>query len=516
MSSIPQQAVAKGIGQSELRLAQLTTFLSWVVRRLSGNACVSIKLFCTFCESADYKGEDSCAPVRGNVPLLTEEMPGDNATAMPNMYDILYGAGVTISSPVWLLRGKARRKVFSAFRQRMGHTDPRPGNEPLVLIHAVSLGEINATKKLVDELSRRRSDLHFVITSTTETGFNRGLELYRNHPRARMIRFPLDFSAAVRRLLDAVRPSLAVLMELEVWPNFMAVCQQKNVPVVLVNGRVTEGSYRNYVRAAPFTRPMFKKLSWACVQEKVYVDRFIRMGTPAGRVQLTGTMKFDTAQIAETIPAADELAEAMGLQKGEPLWVCGSTGPGEEQIVLGVYAQLLKKYPTLRLAIVPRKPDRFDEVANLICNSGLELVRQSEVMAGKAGAISHRSVILGDTMGELRKFYSLATVVFVGRTLVDLGKKQHGSDMIEPCALGRPVAVGPYTTNFAEVVSAFRMGKAIVEVADQEQLRNTLDGWLSNPEEAKAMGLRAQAIVRQQQGATQRHIEAILRFLPAE
>jgi 3-deoxy-D-manno-octulosonic-acid transferase len=294
----------------------------------------------------------------------------------------------------------------------------------------------------------------------------------------------------------------------------MAVCQQRNVPVVLVNGRVTEGSFRNYVRAAPFTRSMFAKLSWVCVQEKVYIDRFVRMGVPADRVQLTGTMKFDTAQVADSIAGADELAEAMGLQNGEPLWVCGSTGPGEEQIVLEVYGQLLKKYPALRLAIVPRKPDRFDDVANLICNSGLELVRQSEVMAGKAGAISHRSVILGDTMGELRKFYSLATVVFVGRTLVDLGKKQHGSDMIEPCALARPVVVGPYTTNFAEVVSAFQAEKAIVEVRDQEQLRATLDGWLGAPEEARAMGQRAQAVVRQQQGATQRHIQAILRFLP--
>lgn len=457
---------------------------------------------------------DGWAPVPRTIALLTDSVPGDNAGVMPNMYDILYGAGVTISSPVWLLRGKARRKVFSAFRQRMGHTDPRPGNEPLVLIHAVSLGEINATKKLVDELSRRRSDLHFVITSTTDTGFSRGMELYRNHPRARVVRFPLDFSAAIRRLLNAVRPSLAVLMELEVWPNFMAICQQRNVPVVVVNGRVTEGSYRNYLRAAPFTRPMFAKLSWVCVQEKVYVDRFVRMGVPADRVQLTGTMKFDTAQISDEIPGADELAEAMGLQHREPLWVCGSTGPGEEQIVLDVYGQLLKKYPTLRLAIVPRKPERFDDVANLICNSGLELVRQSEVIAGKAGAISHRSVILGDTMGELRKFYSLATVVFVGRTLVDLGKKQHGSDMIEPCALARPVVLGPYTTNFAEAVSAFKAERAIIEVTNQEQLWATLDRWLGAPQEAAAMGRRAQAVVRQQQGATQRHIEAILRFLP--
>jgi len=432
---------------------------------------------------------------------------------MANIYDILYGMGATLSAPFWLLKGKARRKVFSAWQERMGQAEPRVGDAPLVLIHAVSLGEINATRKLVEELAIKRPDLHFVVTSTTETGFNRGLELYRNNPRVRVIRFPLDFSSGIRRLLDAVRPAMAVLMELEVWPNFMAQCQRRQIPVILLNGRVTESSYRNYRRASLFTKLMFSRLAAVCAQEKLYAQRFIEMGVPAERVKVTGTMKFDTAQVASDIDEADELAESLGLKAGEPLWVCGSTGPGEEQILLEIYASLLRKSPQLRLAIIPRKPERFDEVAEMICAGGFELVRRSDVRDGKPGVVSRSAVILGDTMGELRKFYSLARVVFVGRTLVDLGKKQHGSDMIEPAALAKCVIVGPYTTNFAEVMNAFREGDGIREIADATDLEQAVESLLASAVAARDMGARAQEVVRQQQGATHRHVEAVLAFL---
>ena len=377
----------------------------------------------------------------------------------------------------------------------------------------MSLGEINATRKLLEELSQARPDVYFVVTSTTETGFNRGLELYRHNPRVRVLRFPLDFSSGIRRLLDAVRPTIAVLMELEVWPNFMAQCHKRHIPVILLNGRVTESSYRNYRRAALVTRLMFSRLAAVCAQEELYAQRFIDMGVPAERVKITGTMKFDTAQVAVALAEADEMAGGLGLKPGERLWVCGSTGPGEEAILLQLYSSLLRTHPDLRLALIPRKPERFDEVAELIKAGGFELLRRSDVRDGKAGVVSHHAVILGDTMGELRKLYSLATVVFVGRTLVDLGKKQHGSDMIEPAALAKPVIVGPYTTNFAEVMNAFRQGAAIREIADSAELEQAVNALLGDAAAAGAIGSRAQEVVRQQQGATHRHVQAVLSLL---
>jgi 3-deoxy-D-manno-octulosonic-acid transferase len=229
-------------------------------------------------------------------------------------------------------------------------------------------------------------------------------------------------------------------------------------------------------------------------------------------VRVTGTMKFDNAQVADRIDGADALADAVGLHPGaEPIWVCGSTGPGEEQIVLDAYRALLPKHSKLRLVIVPRHPERFDEVAKLIESAGFRLVRRSNPNSEISDLKS--PVILGDTMGELRKFFSLADVVLVGRTLVDLGPRQHGSDMIEPAALAKPVVVGPFTGNFAEVMNAFRAANAMVEVRNLDTLIEVTAGIIADPESAAAMGRRAQDVVRREQGATDRHVEVILEHL---
>jgi 3-deoxy-D-manno-octulosonic-acid transferase len=190
--------------------------------------------------------------------------------------------------------------------------------------------------------------------------------------------------------------------------------------------------------------------------------------------------------------------------------VCGSTGPGEEVLLLDAYRELLKEFVKLRLVIVPRKPERFDQVAALITAAGFPLVRRSSYSTGDPSA-----VILGDTMGELRKFYSLADVVFVGRSLVNLGSRQWGSDMIEPAALAKPVAIGPWTHNFAEAVRSFKAADAMVEVASARALVETITTWLHDPSAARELGRRAQEMVRSHQGATARHVELMLRYLPS-
>src|SRR5581483_1952710 len=252
----------------------------------------------------------------------------------------------------------ARRKVFSAFSQRMGRVQSREADAPAVMIHAVSLGEINATRALVEALRQSKRRLHFIISTTTETGFARGQEIYGGKPDITLVRFPLDFSPAVDRLLDAVRPDVVALMELEVWPNFLRQCRRRGVPVVLVNGRLTSQSFRRYRLFKLFTGGMFARLSAVCAQDQTYADRFIAVGAPADRVSVTGTMKFDTAKVSDTVAGADELAEDVHVYPGrELIWVCGSTGPGEEKILLAEYRTLLAKYSRLRLVIVPRKPE---------------------------------------------------------------------------------------------------------------------------------------------------------------
>jgi 3-deoxy-D-manno-octulosonic-acid transferase len=301
-------------------------------------------------------------------------------------------------------------------------------------------------------------------------------------------------------------------MELEVWPNFVAHCGRRNIPVLLINGRLTESSFRNYRRFRPLLAPTFRRLGLVCAQDQSYADRFIQLGTAPDRVRVTGTMKFDTAQIVEHVEGVAELAGAVGLKPGEePVWVCGSTGPGEEEIVLASYRELLATHPRLRLVIVPRHPERFDQVAGVIRDTGFGLLRRSwaELATGDRAS----AVILGDTMGELRKFYGLADVVFVGRSLVDLGPRQHGSDMIEPAALAKPVIVGPFTHNFADAMSKLRRADAVRVVPDGAALRAAVSATLSDPASAAEMGRRARDVVRREQGATARHAEAILAAL---
>src|SRR5206468_12642586 len=209
-----------------------------------------------------------------------------------------------------------------------------------------------------------------------DTGSARALELYGTDPRVTLIRYPLDFSAAIERVLDGVRPALVVLMELEVWPNFLRHCERRNIPVILVNGRLTESSYRNYRRGRLIVAPMFRRLAAVCAQDETYAKWFVDLRAPPHRVRVTGTMKFDTAPPPGDVPGATELADALGLRPGaERIWVCGSTGPGEEEIVLREYAAVRTRFPDPRLVLVPRHPDRFNEVAGLIERSGLGLIR---------------------------------------------------------------------------------------------------------------------------------------------
>lgn len=405
----------------------------------------------------------------------------------------------------------------------MGRESFQRGSGPGVFIHAVSLGEINATRTLVSELRARRPGLRFVISATTEAGFDRGISLYGSEPDVAVIRYPLDLSAAVQRTLAAARPDVVVLMELEVWPNFVARCARQGIPVLLVNGRLTETSFGRYRLIKPLVATTFRRLWRLCVQDEVYRDRFIALGCNPDRVIVTGTMKFDSAALGSTAdaPTLAKISNEMGLGGG-PVWVCGSTGPGEEKLLLDVYRRLLGEVPTLQLVLVPRKPERFEEVAALIQGAGFVALRRSHVKSGKvnaaaavAAAHGDSPVVLIDSLGELRDFYALATVVFVGRSLLDLGPRQHGSDMIEPAALGKPIVVGPFTSNFADAMTQFRRSSAVAEVADAPALFAATLTLLKNPSAAATTGAAAKEVTQAQRGASARHADAILAAMDA-
>ncbi|MBS3820541.1 MAG: hypothetical protein GVY16_08900 [Planctomycetes bacterium] len=420
------------------------------------------------------------------------------------LLDIAYGATLLVCWPIWLYRMIKHGRYRTDWHQRFGAAPVSYGLQPTIWIHGVSLGEINAARTLVQELHSQLPHCRIVISSTTETGMAAAERLYA--PDHTVFRWPLDFTWAVRKAIRRVQPKLVVLMEGEAWPNFLHECNCRDIPAVIVNGRISpDKGYPRYRKLGRIAAKLFNRLSAIGVQDERYAEMFLDLGVDACKLHLTGMMKFDTVEIADDLPGQDALAAALGLGD-RPLWVAGGTGPGEEQHVIDAYKQLRKAHPNLILAIVPRKPERFDDVATLIGSSGLACIRRSERADGTEGDLPEGSVILGDTMGELRTFYALSTVAFVGRSLVPMG----GSDMIEVAALGKPTCYGPHTFNFPQADDLLMHGcRRIKGPAD---LLDTVAAWLSGPA-AIEDGRRAREYVRSQQGATRRNVELICHVL---
>ncbi len=324
----------------------------------------------------------------------------------------------------------------------------------------------------------------------------------------------------MRRVFRNIQPAICLLMELEVWPNFVQIAHRLHIPVVIVNGRISDKSFSRYKKVKPVAKSIFQKLSLILAQTDQYAQRFKEIGVPEKKVVVTGSLKYDTAQITDKVEGAKALAADLKIKK-QRLWVAGATGNDEEQILLDVYQNLKKQdqFKNLRLVIVPRKPERFDEVAQLIKQAGFDLIRYSEVKrltaetTEKSKIKNQKSkidtVILGDTMGDLRKFYSLATIIFVGRSLVPMG----GSDLAEAAALGKPTLFGPYAFNFKQTVDALLAGEGAVIVKDKQDMLGTMQKCLLEPDFAEKIARNGQDVIKKNQGATEKTMDQIAKFL---
>jgi 3-deoxy-D-manno-octulosonic-acid transferase len=423
--------------------------------------------------------------------------------------DLLYVLAGLVFSPIVIYRMLRHQRYRRGWAQRFGKISRREPNKKCIWLHAVSVGEVNAAKTLVTELESRFTEFEIIISTTTDTGFARANTVFG--AKWAVFHFPFDFSWTVARALRRLKPTICLLMELEVWPNFVRTTHRRGIPVVVVNGRISDKSFPKYRKIRRLTRTFFGKLDLVLAQTAEYADRFRQLGCPADRIVVTNSLKYDTAQIASHVEGADALATQLGLTDSR-LWVAGGTGNDEERIILEVYRALLRdeRLADVRLVVVPRKPERFDEVARLIEQTDFPLVRFSQ-LKGTSHRVpaGSRTVILGDTMGDLRKFYSLATVIFVGRSLVPMG----GSDMMEAAALGKCTLFGPHAFNFRQTVDVLLDGKGALCVHDGDELLTALRKCLFEQQYAEAIAQRGQQIIKDNQGATARmvtHIAAIL------
>jgi len=395
-----------------------------------------------------------------------------------------------------LWRARRQPDYLQHWGERLGGA-PRLAGRPVIWLHAVSVGETRAAAPLIEALHTRHPDHTLLLTHTTPTGRQTGAALFGE--RVVQAYLPYDLPWCVRRFLDRTEPRLGVILETEVWPNLLAACERRGVPVYLVNARLSERSARGYARLGAFTRATLARFRAIAAQTKADAERLQRLGAKSAIV--TGNLKFDVPPPADTQRRAAELRAAYGAR-----FVClaASTREGEEALLLDALAGLDR--PDLLLVIVPRHPQRFEAVARLVAARGIGLVRRSQ---GRAVA-PEVAVFLGDSMGELAAYYAAADVAYIGGSLLPFG----GQNLIEAAAAGVPILIGPHTWNFAEAAEAAVACGAAWRVADAGVLRQALVALMADPDRRRRMAAAGVAYAREHRGATQRVMALLETSLP--
>lgn len=415
---------------------------------------------------------------------------------MASLVDFAYYSGLLLASPflVYKLAHPRGRRHLAGLRERLGNYEKRQGARPCIWIHGVSVGEIRAARTLVEALERELPEFEIVLSTTTGTGQE---VARRTYPGKRIVYFPLDFSWAVRRAFDAIRPSMVILVELEIWPNFLQESHRRKVPVAVVNGRITHKSYRGYRLVRGWLFDPIGKIGQFCVQTERYAERFRLLGIPDRQIHVTGSVKYDELRTPAELPTRAEL----GVGEDDVVLMGGSTHPGEERALLESYRELRGEFPQLRLILVPRHTERTAQVAALVRDlaDGVSL-RTERQAAGTTETVPSGHVLLVDTVGELGRLYSQADLVFIGGSLIPHG----GQNMLEPVLFGKPTLYGPSWDNFKEPVERLRAAEGAREVSGAADLTVALRELLQDSEAAQAMGRRGREALLSAQGATER------------
>ena len=415
------------------------------------------------------------------------------------IYSALLAAGLLVSLPYWLLQRLRHGKYRAGLGERLGRIPERlvmrPA-QPVIWIHAVSVGEVLAISGLVAELTERFSQHRVVVSTTTDTG----QKLARNRFGAENVfYFPLDFAFAIRPYLRWLQPELVVIAETEFWPNFLRLTHASGARIAIVNARISDRSWPGYRRFRRLLTRVLQKVDRFLAQTKEDAHRLEEIGAPTERVCVAGNLKFDVPAPASP-PVVASLRAAFQQATTGPVIVCGSTVDGEEPILLQAFMSILASHPHAVMILAPRHPERFAEVAGLLEKLGIRCWRRSLW----SGDPIVGGVLLIDRIGELAALYSLADVAFVGGSLVPRG----GHNIIEPALQGVAIVVGTHTENFRDIVSLFQSRNAI-RVVDPADLPLAFMELISNRAERVALGRRAAETLQAQMGATQRTMQAL-------
>jgi 3-deoxy-D-manno-octulosonic-acid transferase len=422
--------------------------------------------------------------------------------AMPRLlYTIVYA----LLLPFILIRLLLRSRLAPAYRQRwmerFGYF-PTPGfdrNKPVIWLHAVSVGETLAAVPLIQRLQTDHPEWQWMITTTTPTGSERVRAVFGNYVfngSVFHVYAPYDLPVFLAAFIKFVRPSLAIVMETELWPNMLHSCRQNNIPVIVANARLSEKSARGYAKLAPLTRSMLADITMIAAQQQADGERFITLGLKREQLNVTGSIKFDIAIDATIREKSAALRQQWSCNESRKVWLAASTHPGEDAIILAAFAQIKKHQPDMLLVLVPRHPERFASVATQCEQAGWAVEKRSTNIATD----TKTDILIGDTMGELFAFYGAADIAFVGGSLVPVG----GHNLIEPAAWGCPVISGSHLFNFAEVARLLRDNNALAIANTQNEIATTVLQWLDDADLRKGFGKRAKQVADNNRGALQK------------
>ncbi len=415
------------------------------------------------------------------------------------LFNFLYLAFFLIASPwmLWrIIQGKSRRGWLQKF---FGLAPGRTQIGPCIWMHAVSVGEVNLLQPVINELLSQQPDLQIAISTSTETGFDLASQKYALH---QVFFCPYDFSWAIKNVLKRIKPDAIILAELELWPNLIGVASKREVPVIVINGRISENSHRGYKRFRTLTAPMFQRLSLILTQTKTYADRFIDLGCDANRVSTSGSVKFDGVTTNPNNPQTKRLADEAGFTQDDFVFVAGSTQLEEDTIAADVFQRLVPQFPNLKLVLVPRHPKRCPQLKQQLQRASIEIDLRTELTTARN---SSRPLVV-NVIGELGHWWGRANAAYVGGSM---GSRE-GQNMIEPSAYAVPTSFGPRTKNFRDVVNQLLAQEAAVVVNNANELERFLLDCLTSPQTMKAMGDRAQTVVNQNVGAAAKTATQVL------
>lgn len=432
-------------------------------------------------------------------------LPGSRAHLL---YNLALGAALLAAAPAWIpwvVLSPKRRRNFADRLGVRGDRIPPPGDGGRVWIHGVSVGETLSAVPLVRALRERLPEAQIVFSTVTLTGQEVAAKALGGLADG-LFYFPFDLPRTCGKFLDRIRPDAVAILETEIWPNFLAECARRRIPVVLLNGRISERSLRGYGRFRFLFSKVLSCVSAISAQTEEDARRITSLGADPARVQATGNMKFDLAPPPESrTPFRSWLQEERAA--GSSWFVAGSTHEGEEEAVLGAFARARRVNPRVRLLVAPRHPERFDAVEELCGRGGWEVWRRTRMPAPEGSPSP--PVILLDTVGELLPAYSAADIAFVGGSLVPRG----GHNILEPALYGVPTLAGPHMANFREIAEIFTEGDAVLLVRDAEELAARLAAWAADPAPYREMGVRAKGLLDAFRGATAKNVEILVRAM---